>query len=83
MRNRLKRLQYRPGTLDGFIVGTGLALDAPTSPWQAEVSIGFLLAGLVVSTAALEDDRTRRRATGPASAVQLRGDAAQTHPRLM
>nr|WP_229818554.1 transposase [Streptomyces chromofuscus] len=32
VRNRLKRLQYRPGTLDGFIVGTGLNLDEPTSP---------------------------------------------------
>jgi transposase len=27
VRNRLKRLQYRPETLDGFIAGTGLALD--------------------------------------------------------
>ncbi|MFZ4145278.1 transposase, partial [Streptomyces griseoincarnatus] len=25
-------LQYRPGTLDGFIAGTGLTLDEPTSP---------------------------------------------------
>ncbi|MFQ6148028.1 transposase [Streptomyces seoulensis] len=32
VRNRLKRLQYRPDTLDGFIAGTGLALDDPTSP---------------------------------------------------
>ncbi|GGV58048.1 hypothetical protein GCM10010245_91190 [Streptomyces spectabilis] len=32
VRNRLKRLQYRPGTLDGFIAGTGLVLDIPTSP---------------------------------------------------
>ena len=32
VRNRLKRLQYRPGTLDGFIAGTGLTLDDPTSP---------------------------------------------------
>jgi hypothetical protein len=32
VRNRLKRLQYRPDTLDGFITGTGLALDEPTSP---------------------------------------------------
>ncbi|MFH8507795.1 IS630 family transposase [Streptomyces flaveolus] len=32
VRNRLKRLQYRPGTLDGFIAGTGLILDEPTSP---------------------------------------------------
>ncbi|WP_432190687.1 IS630 family transposase, partial [Streptomyces sp. Tue6028] len=32
VRNRLKRLQYRPDTLDGFIVGTGLTLDIPTSP---------------------------------------------------
>ncbi|MEU2718764.1 transposase, partial [Streptomyces sp. NPDC007205] len=30
--NRLKRLQYRPEILDGFITGAGLALDAPTSP---------------------------------------------------
>ncbi|WP_434091478.1 IS630 family transposase [Streptomyces bluensis] len=32
VRNRLKRLQYRSATLDGFIVGTGLKLDKPTSP---------------------------------------------------
>ncbi|WP_456302303.1 IS630 family transposase [Streptomyces chartreusis] len=32
VRNRLKRLQYRPGTLDGFIAGTGLTLDDPASP---------------------------------------------------
>ncbi|MFD9797156.1 transposase [Streptomyces sp. NPDC059070] len=32
VRNRLKRLQYRPEVLDGFIAGTGLALDIPTSP---------------------------------------------------
>lgn len=32
VRNRLKRLQYRPDTLDGFIAGTGLALDDPMSP---------------------------------------------------
>ncbi|MFE7659312.1 transposase [Streptomyces celluloflavus] len=32
VRNRLKRLQCRPGTLDGFIAGTGLPLDIPTSP---------------------------------------------------
>ncbi|ANZ15363.1 hypothetical protein SNOUR_10235 [Streptomyces noursei ATCC 11455] len=32
MRNRLKPLQYRPDTFDGFIAGTGLALDTPTSP---------------------------------------------------
>ncbi len=32
VRNRLKRLQYRPGTLDGFIAGTGLTLDEPASP---------------------------------------------------
>ncbi|MFI5670975.1 transposase [Streptomyces sp. NPDC051704] len=31
VRNRLKRLQYRPDTLDGFIAGTGLTLDTPTS----------------------------------------------------
>ncbi|MFI1386432.1 transposase [Embleya sp. NPDC020886] len=31
-RNLLKRLQYRPETLDGFIAGTGLTLDTPTSP---------------------------------------------------
>ncbi|GGW65513.1 hypothetical protein FHS32_005986 [Streptomyces albaduncus] len=30
--NRLKRLGYRPVTLDGFITGTGLALDDPASP---------------------------------------------------
>ncbi|MFJ5920839.1 transposase [Streptomyces ardesiacus] len=32
VRNRLKRLQYRPGTLDGFIAVTGLTLDDPKSP---------------------------------------------------
>ncbi|MFI8281427.1 transposase, partial [Streptomyces sp. NPDC085929] len=32
VRNRLKRLQYRPDTLNGFIAGTGLALHTPTSP---------------------------------------------------
>ncbi|MER7469011.1 transposase [Streptomyces sp. NPDC097981] len=32
VRNRIKRLQYRPDTLDGFIAGTSLTLDAPTSP---------------------------------------------------
>ncbi|GAB2768250.1 hypothetical protein [Streptomyces bullii] len=32
VRNRLKRLQYRPATLDGFITGTGLALDGPEPP---------------------------------------------------
>jgi hypothetical protein len=36
VRNRLKRLPYRPGTLDGFIAGTGLTLDDPTSPRRAE-----------------------------------------------
>lgn len=32
VRNRLKRLQYRPDVLNGFIAGTGLALDTPMSP---------------------------------------------------
>ncbi|WP_457663793.1 IS630 family transposase [Streptomyces europaeiscabiei] len=32
VRNRLKRLQYRPHTLDGFIAGTGLTLVDPASP---------------------------------------------------
>lgn len=32
VRNRIKRLQYRPDTLNGFIAGTGLTLDNPTSP---------------------------------------------------
>lgn len=32
VRNRLKRLQYRPHTLDGFIAGTSLTLDTPISP---------------------------------------------------
>ncbi|MFF7976824.1 transposase, partial [Streptomyces sp. NPDC007905] len=32
VRNRLKRLQYRPGTLDGFIAGTGLTLKEPAPP---------------------------------------------------
>jgi hypothetical protein len=38
VRNRLKRLQYRPCVLDGFIAGTGLPLDTPTSPGRAEIS---------------------------------------------
>ena len=29
VRNRLKRLQYRPDLLDGFVAGTGLSLDLP------------------------------------------------------
>lgn len=29
VRNRLKRLQYRPDVLNGFLAGTGLALDLP------------------------------------------------------
>ena len=32
VRNRLKRLQYRPEVLDGFIAGTGLTLDDPAPP---------------------------------------------------
>ncbi|MFF7452566.1 MULTISPECIES: transposase [unclassified Streptomyces] len=32
VRNGLKRLQYRPDTLGGFIAGTGLTLDEPVSP---------------------------------------------------
>jgi transposase len=32
VRNRLKRLQYRPATPDGFTAGTGLTLDGPASP---------------------------------------------------
>ncbi|MFG2716627.1 transposase, partial [Streptomyces goshikiensis] len=32
VRNRLKRLQYGPHTLDGFIAGTGLTFDNPASP---------------------------------------------------
>ncbi|MGW7674679.1 transposase, partial [Streptomyces sp. NPDC054775] len=32
VRNRLKRLQYRPHTLNGFIAGTGLTLNDPASP---------------------------------------------------
>lgn len=27
-----------PHTRDGFIAGTGLTLDDPTSPWRAEIS---------------------------------------------
>ncbi|KPI10682.1 hypothetical protein OV450_8506 [Actinobacteria bacterium OV450] len=29
VRNRLKKLQYRPHTLDGFLAGTGLTLNHP------------------------------------------------------
>ncbi|MET8289496.1 transposase [Streptomyces sp. NPDC005132] len=32
VRNRLKRLQYRPAILDGFLAGTGLDLDPPPPP---------------------------------------------------
>lgn len=31
VRNRLKRMQYRLDILDGFVAGTGLTLDTPTS----------------------------------------------------
>ncbi|MFJ8794146.1 transposase [Streptomyces sp. NPDC102462] len=30
--NRLKRLQYRPAVLDGFLAGTGLDLDLDPPP---------------------------------------------------
>ncbi|MFF3788371.1 IS630 family transposase, partial [Streptomyces sp. NPDC001933] len=32
LRRRLKALQYRHGTLGGFLAGTGLALDRPDRP---------------------------------------------------
>lgn len=32
VRTRLKRLQYRPAILDGFLAETGLALDHPIPP---------------------------------------------------
>jgi hypothetical protein len=32
VRNRLKRRQYRPDTLDGFTACTGLPFDEPPSP---------------------------------------------------
>ncbi|MFF3390224.1 transposase [Streptomyces sp. NPDC002669] len=32
VRHRLKHLQYRPDTLDGFIASTDLTFDDPTSP---------------------------------------------------
>jgi len=32
VRSRLKRLQYRPDALDGFIAGTGLTPGDPTLP---------------------------------------------------
>ncbi|MER6685986.1 transposase [Streptomyces olivaceoviridis] len=32
VRNRLKRLRYRPDTVDGFIAGTGLTLDDSPPP---------------------------------------------------
>lgn len=32
VRNRLKRLQYRPAILDGFLAGTGLDFDPPPPP---------------------------------------------------
>lgn len=37
VRDKLKRLRRRPDVLDGFIAGTGLTLDTPTSPRRAEV----------------------------------------------
>jgi hypothetical protein len=39
--NRLKRLQYRPDTLDGFIAGTGLTLDTP-GRCRSEVLSGWM-----------------------------------------
>ncbi|MCL3998931.1 transposase [Streptomyces lavenduligriseus] len=35
VRNRLKHLRYRPDTLDGFVTGSGPALES--SPCPAEV----------------------------------------------
>ena len=31
IRNRLRRIQYRPGLIDGFLAQTGLALEPPTA----------------------------------------------------
>ncbi len=36
VRNRLKRLQYRLDTLDGFIAGTDLTFDEPPHPNEPE-----------------------------------------------
>ena len=38
LRRRLKELQYRRALLDGFLAGTGLTLDRPDRPYDAEVS---------------------------------------------
>lgn len=42
VRNRLKSLQYRPDGLDGFLAGTGLAIDLPPpSPSSATTRSGI------------------------------------------
>lgn len=32
VKNRLKRMQYRPGLIDGYLTGTGLSPPTPTRP---------------------------------------------------
>ena len=32
VKNRLKRMQYRPGLIDGYLTGTGLSPQSPTRP---------------------------------------------------
>ncbi len=45
VRNRLKRLQYRPHTLDGFIAGTGLTLNIQPHPDKPKSVSAFEASG--------------------------------------
>jgi hypothetical protein len=40
IRNRLKRIQYRPELIDGFLAQAGLTLDAPRS-WPINLCSNF------------------------------------------
>jgi transposase len=50
LRRRLKALQYRHSLLDGFLAGTGLALDRPDRPSYAEVGKRWHRAGRIDRT---------------------------------
>ena len=40
MKTRLKRMQYRPALLDGFLASTGLDLTALTRCWRVLIAVG-------------------------------------------
>ena len=53
VRNRLKRIQYRPALIDGFLAQTGLTLE-PEPPWNSDLGLStsvtgsWLLAGVLL-----------------------------------